>query len=345
MDTFLFWNTRGASDKGLFRNLKSICSGPRPCLISLAETHTADASKFRGLSKLGFDRSWIVPSVGRSGGLAVAWDSNRISVSVLEDDRQFVHLYCQIHQKLPFFLTIVYAVPYSNLRIELWNNILRLSKGINAPWSVLGDFNDILLANERVRGRSGNLRRMQWFHDRISDCGLIDMGSIGPRMTWKGPKLAGCPRLFERLDRALANSQFLDHMQDSFLKVLPRSNFSNHNPILLSVGLKQERFKSKKPFRFEAMWLSHESFSDFLSNNWSRQNNLLDCLNSFKKNIDGWNRNVFGFVEKKIATLLARLNGIQNSKAYPYSSFLCDLELQLQRELEQVLRDEEVKWF
>ncbi|KAI9074810.1 hypothetical protein K1719_043234 [Acacia pycnantha] len=34
----------------------------------------------------------------------------------------------------------------------LWESILQLSKGISSLWSVMGDFNDILYANERIGG-------------------------------------------------------------------------------------------------------------------------------------------------------------------------------------------------
>ncbi|KAK4260876.1 hypothetical protein QN277_003939 [Acacia crassicarpa] len=42
---------------------------------------------------------------------------------------------------------------------------------------------------------------------------------------------------------------------------------------------------------------------------------------------------------------MAKLNGIQRSRAYPYSHFLNNLEEQLQMELDEVSRLEEIKWF
>lgn len=75
----------------------------------------------------------IVPSVGRSGGLAMVWNSSRISVSILEVDRQYFHLQCQIPQIEPFLLTSVYVLPHSNFRSVLWGNLMRLSAGINGP--------------------------------------------------------------------------------------------------------------------------------------------------------------------------------------------------------------------
>ncbi|KAK4264274.1 hypothetical protein QN277_025477 [Acacia crassicarpa] len=209
----------------------------------------------------------------------------------------------------------------------------------------MGDFNDISSFDEWVGGRNGNPRRMRWFCDQINFCGLCDLGAVSPRMTWKGPKLPGCARLYECLDKAFGNSMLLQTMPDSFLKVLPRTQFSDHNPIILSVGFKISDRRVKKPFRFEAMWLLHDNFTDFIDANWCVQDHLETNLDNLQFQLKEWNREVFGLVEKRKADLLARINGIQKSKSYPFSNFLYNLERQLQRELEEVLRAEEFKWF
>ncbi|KAK4278326.1 hypothetical protein QN277_016187 [Acacia crassicarpa] len=102
--------------------------------------------------------------------------------------------------------------------------------------------------------------------------------------------------------------------------------------------------KPLKPFHFEVMWLGHDDFNRFINDSWSTQEVLETNLATLQQNIDKWHKSVFGFVEKKKTKLLARLKGIQNSKAYPFS-FLCRLECQLQSELESLLRSEELKWF
>ncbi|KAI9090708.1 hypothetical protein K1719_028561 [Acacia pycnantha] len=189
--------------------------GPYHC--DCFETKTEDASKFTALTGLGFDSWRMVPSSGRSSGI-VAWSTSRISVSILEENTQFFHLKCHSASLPLFFISAIYVIPHSNNREILWDNIGRLAKGINGPWSVLGDFNDICSINERIGGRNSNHRRMLRFCEWMNDCGLADLGAIGPRMTWKGPKLPGCARLYERLDRALGNSDLLQHIPDAYLK-------------------------------------------------------------------------------------------------------------------------------
>ncbi|KAI9077273.1 hypothetical protein K1719_040717 [Acacia pycnantha] len=127
MDCYMYWNTQGACGKGLLRNLRLLCKGPKPSLLFLAETKTEDASRFQALLSLGFDSLKVIPSIGRSGGLAMAWKSSLISVTIMEENRQFFHLHCQSSAFSSFFLTAVNAIPHSNFRSELWSNLGRIS--------------------------------------------------------------------------------------------------------------------------------------------------------------------------------------------------------------------------
>ena len=72
---------------------------------------------------------------------------------------------------------------------------------------------------------------------------------------------------------------------------------------------------------------------------------MMEKLQEVKTALFDWNKNVFGFLEKSKRILLARLRGIQNFPNYPHSSYLCCLEKELQLELDQLLKKEELKWF
>ncbi|KAI9111908.1 hypothetical protein K1719_017598 [Acacia pycnantha] len=123
MDYIFYWNSRGACGKGLLRNLKLLCKGPKPIILF-------DAQRNRN-----------------------CLDEHEGFVDILEEDKQFFHLRCRIPRLPTFLLTALYAIPHSDCRSLLWGNILRLSKGIQYPWSILGDFNDIASINERIGGK------------------------------------------------------------------------------------------------------------------------------------------------------------------------------------------------
>lgn len=52
------------------------------------------------------------------------------------------------------------------------------------PWVVFGDFNEILVPNEKMEGRERPEQEMRDFRDVISDCTQRDLGFQGPMFTW-----------------------------------------------------------------------------------------------------------------------------------------------------------------
>lgn len=90
---------------------------------------------------------------------------------------------------------------------------------MNDSWMIGGDFNDIVCNAKKKGGALVFLRKCQIFGDRINRAKLIDLNSVGPAYTWRGPKFNGLQRVFEWSERALSNDSwrlmFLD-VVDSF---------------------------------------------------------------------------------------------------------------------------------
>ncbi|KAI9070507.1 hypothetical protein K1719_047529 [Acacia pycnantha] len=181
-----FWNIQGACDKSLRRNLRLVWGKSVPDLLVLAETKCQNSSQFRCFESLGFDGLAVVPSVGRSGGLVATWRSNRVGVSVIRLERQYLHLRISLPGRPVFFFTVVYAVPSSFSKQVLWADLSSLADSISSPWVVAGDFNDIMLACERTGGSQICYSRLNKFQERVRGCRLCDLGFQGPRFTWRG---------------------------------------------------------------------------------------------------------------------------------------------------------------
>ncbi|KAI9122257.1 hypothetical protein K1719_006946 [Acacia pycnantha] len=158
---------------------------------------------------MGFDGLAFVPSIGRSGGLVAAWKKDVLDVVLIRKERQFLHFHCSVKGKGGFYLTAVYAIPRAALKQALWQDLANVALSIAGPWVVAGDLNDILAPDERVGGVGINYSRIDAFQSRVQACHLTDLGNQGPKFTWRGPQAVNCSRLYERLDRALGNSQFL----------------------------------------------------------------------------------------------------------------------------------------
>lgn len=77
-------------------------------------------------------RKWLKPSShrlepqGSSGGIWVLWKSKDISVDVLQDDSQFVHMKVVQEKKSECLLIALYAKPMESLKAWLWKQVLQM---------------------------------------------------------------------------------------------------------------------------------------------------------------------------------------------------------------------------
>lgn len=76
-------------------------------------------------------------------------------------------------------------------------------------WMSVGDFNDVTNNAERwgreIYGSSASSRSNK-FVDNINKCALMDLGCVGPKLTWTNGQ-EGYARTYKRLDRAMANTK------------------------------------------------------------------------------------------------------------------------------------------
>ncbi|KAI9124663.1 hypothetical protein K1719_004585 [Acacia pycnantha] len=197
MASVVYWNVRGACGKDLIQNIKVVCKEPRPCLLILSETKCEKAAQLSKLKNLGYNGVAFIPSVGRSGGMAAFWKETEISISIIMTNRQYLHMRCSLNGGPPFYLTALYAIPIQRFKEELWYDLQKLANSPMTPWAVIGDYNDILSADERTGGASVNFSRINLFRERVQGCQLTDLGFSGPKFTWRGKEwliVQGCTR-------------------------------------------------------------------------------------------------------------------------------------------------------
>ena len=72
----LAWNCRGFGNLHIGRELGDSIRAKDPSVVVLAETLTDDAWLEFVKRSIGFDRRWVVPRVGRSGGLVLYWKAS-----------------------------------------------------------------------------------------------------------------------------------------------------------------------------------------------------------------------------------------------------------------------------
>ncbi|KAJ7979171.1 RNA-directed DNA polymerase (Reverse transcriptase) Ribonuclease H [Quillaja saponaria] len=175
----------------------------------------------------------------------------------------------------------------------------------------MGDFNEVAKVEGKKGGAPVNIFKCKIFISWIEDCNLIDLGAKGPRLTWKGAIWNGYDRIFKRLDRLLANNEWVCLFNEALVKVLPRTK-SNHNPLLLMSGGLSANHTSR-PFRFEAAWLTHGEFRNEVSSVWKKEVSMDENLANLTKHLKWWNQEVFRNIFKRKKQAMARLEGIQRA--------------------------------
>ncbi|GJT53353.1 ribonuclease H [Tanacetum coccineum] len=207
-------------------------------------------------------------------------------------------------------------------------------------WICFGDFNEILYAFEKLRGRGCNTNEMVAFRHACNMCNLEDMDSTGVKFTWSNGQ-QGCDNVKKRLDRFLANADCCRLYPNALFQNLARIS-SDHSPIICHFSPRVR--KTEKMFRFESMWLRDESFHDVVRDAWTsglargRQSDPCSIVEEFSARISEWNKNSFGCVQKLIKSKQKRLQMLQS---YFDSSTGGEQDI-LKEEIKELLTREEI---
>lgn len=184
----------------------------KPLLVFLIETG-CDRRKLESIKrKMGFDCIFTIEPVGRSGCLALAWKKN-VKVQLLNYARSFIDVEISHDNERCWRLTGFYGEPDRNRRMESWARLRMLSTKSHLPWVCIGDFNDLLLFSEKRGGRPQPTNLLQGFRNATEDAGLFDLEMRGYQYTWSRG-LNSDQRIEARLDRAMANRDWLDRFAD-----------------------------------------------------------------------------------------------------------------------------------
>ncbi|KAK9939901.1 hypothetical protein M0R45_016581 [Rubus argutus] len=328
----IFWNARGAGGEKFRYSIVDLIKLHPVDILAICEPKVQFVKASKTLLSLGFNEYEIFEANGFSGGIWLLWNSNKLHVDVIDNMFQAITIKVSLHGGPSWILSTLYASPTSTVRSMLWNYLDNLMLAHPVPWLFIGDFNELYSGADKnfgtMAGRIGGLKR--WV-DRNA---LIDLGFIGSCYTWTNN------RIKERLDRAFCTSDWRICFPEAFIRHLPRLK-SDHCPILLQLHSNNPVNRTTTPFRFQAMWFTHEDFSEFVSTTWtSSHGNFLDKSKNLSQAMIQCNFEVFGNIFQRKKRLLARIGGIQKASDRHENSFLINLEAELIREYE-TLRDQE----
>ncbi|XP_061366248.1 uncharacterized protein LOC133309482 [Gastrolobium bilobum] len=233
-------------------------------VLALLKTRMSGKKAEKIYKKMAFDSQFHQDPIGFYGGICILWNQAAVEVKIIEVHHQFIHtkLFWKDQNKEELF-TVVYGSPRKMERKGMWDSLIRLKNNINGPWALMGDFNAYLRPSEKKGGGEPNWKATQEFQDCLDTCGLADLAFKGPSFTWRRGNLQ------ERLDRAVANEDWLIQFQDRMVSHL-NFNGSDHRPIVLGQQVFPRENKGQKPFKFLASWLTYEEFDSIVKFSWEK---------------------------------------------------------------------------
>ena len=165
--------------------------------------------------------------MGKSGGLAMLW-SRDIKVEVKGYSGNYIDaVVTELESGFKWRITGFYGNPETHRRKESWDLLRSLGQKYQLPWLCFGDFNEIVLVEEKLCVVKRSQRQMDEFREAIHQCRFKDLGYCGPDFTWCNMQ-EGESRMYIRLDRALATPEWIDHYKDIKVHHLVESTFDHY---------------------------------------------------------------------------------------------------------------------
>lgn len=131
--------------------------------------------------KIGYPNIFSVNLVRRKGGLVMFWQA--------EEDVEAINYYNHhIHLKVHYanfgkswLITEFYGYPETNKRGAFWSLLSRINPSSEAPWCIIGNFNEILTQDDKKGDKRRPSKQMVDCRETLKNNGLMDIG-------WKGHK-------------------------------------------------------------------------------------------------------------------------------------------------------------
>ena len=179
----LSWNCRGLGNPQTEEELVTLVRNKGPMLIFLMETKVEKSVLVRIGRKMQYNNCFEVPCHNTGGGLALFWatDSN-VDVQSFSDNHIDAIIDHGVDDAWRF--TGFYEDPETANQENSWSMLRRLSTRFTLPWVCIGDFNEILYADEKQGWLDRPERQMLGFRDALDFCRLKDLGYTGYAFTW-----------------------------------------------------------------------------------------------------------------------------------------------------------------
>lgn len=133
---------------------------------------------------LPYDTWYVVPYVGKSGGLALGY-FEKSNIEVISSSLNMIHVVCDI---TPRIKNCLISFVYGSLNLcgmrNQWNLLNHINEEANRPWLLLGDFNFILHESKKQGGVTKSSLFPDFIRSSLNMLNLNEVFSFGNPFTW-----------------------------------------------------------------------------------------------------------------------------------------------------------------
>lgn len=349
MMKLLSWNSRGMGHPSKTAALKDLLHSESPEIVLLQETKQnqndmqtiiESQKSFIGISSA---------SRGASGGITTMWKKQywNCASSVINSNWIRTNLVNK-EKNWDIIIYNIYVPNHFREKEQCWNELKQeIDKEQNTNLILAGDLNLILHANEKRGGVFTPDPFRRQLETIMAEVELLDIKPKNRKYTWNNRRL-GPGNIMERLDRILINVSLLSNFAAGHSKILS-ATASDHSPILLT--LDPHANLGPIPFRYNPLWKDSIEAESIIAEIWKKHvegspNYIWETkIRNIRKALKDWAKTRYQEPEKIKGKLQQSLEEIQKKiEEQGFTNQLKDKEWEVQEQLTQIKRAEEVKW-
>ncbi|KAM3020904.1 hypothetical protein ACUV84_040901 [Puccinellia chinampoensis] len=295
------WNVRGLNSPNRWTAVRVLIEDANAAVVCLVETKLENVTPFSLNQILGsrYDGFTFLPASGTAGGIIVAWQSNLVTISLPRVDTFSVTLYVDFVNGNKWWHTIVYGPTEDAERPSFLEELREVRAICNGLWTVAGDFNLILNAEDKNNSRL-NRRIMGRFRRLVSDLELTEAPLIGRKYTWSNER--DIPTL-SRIDRWFCSSDWDADHPNCLLQALS-SSLSDHCALQMSTNV---NFSQKCRFHFESFWPKLPGFQELVADAWATPVDASDHMQTLHLKLKATTRALTSWGQRKVGNIREQL--------------------------------------
>ncbi|XP_073362819.1 uncharacterized protein [Aegilops tauschii subsp. strangulata] len=214
------------------------------------------------------------------------------------------------HNSPDWRFTGFYGAPRSEDRHHSWRCLRTLHAIQHQAWLCVGDFNETLYGTEHFSRSPRPESQMRAFREVLDDCAMQDLGYSGVPYTWDN-RQAGSANVKARIDRGVANSEFLQHFELARVRHISAIE-SDHCFVFVETRVSVDR-RGPRQFRYENVWQSHVDYDRIVADLWRKNHSgqglasISATLQCMQVELGTWGAREFGCLAKTVKKLQKKL--------------------------------------